>query len=299
MSKENALDIRAKFRFAKKLLRHRFERQRRVCPYCGVSSGLRMLRRKKLIMDILQCEVCHLIFRWPTDTPQEHEAYYQEEFAEDTPQVVPPKDDELRVLMQNNFLRSPLDINDKILALKALRPAGRVLDFGCSWAYGTYQIQQHGYDVMGFEISKPRAEYGRCLLGQKVIDTFDELHLMPKGSFDIIFSNHVLEHILPIGEALRMLTPLLAEDGIVFHVLPNFTGEKARTGLWLNWIGEEHPIAPTMEFFEYAVPRSGLQRLQFGSSPFDEALVAALTGRLVTRPTDGDELLVLAKKTSS
>jgi hypothetical protein len=91
-----------------------------------------------------------------------------------------------------------------------------------------------------------------------------------------------------------MLTRLLAKDGIVFHVLPNFSGGKARSELWLNWIGEEHPIAPTMEFFEYAVPRSGLQQLQFGSSPFDEKLIAALTGRLGAPSTDGDELLVLA-----
>jgi hypothetical protein len=176
MSKENGLDIGAKFRFARRMIHHRSTQQPRACPYCGPSSTLELVRRKKLIMDILQCKSCHLIFRWPTDTPQENETYYQDEFAEDTPQVVPPKHDELRALMQNNFLESALDINHKILVLKALRPAGRVLDFGCSWAYGTYQIQPHGYDVIGLEISKPRAEFGRRLLGQNVIDTLDELN---------------------------------------------------------------------------------------------------------------------------
>jgi ribosomal protein L37AE/L43A len=119
MSKENVFDIGAKFRFARRMVHHRMKGQPRVCPYCGPSSALKLVRRKKLIMDILQCEICHLIFRWPTDTPQEHDAYYQDEFAEDTPQVVPPKQDELRALMQNNFLRSSLDINHKILVLKA------------------------------------------------------------------------------------------------------------------------------------------------------------------------------------
>ena len=187
MSKENIFDFKAKFRFARKLIRHRLQRQPRVCPYCGPSSSLRLIRRKKLIMDILQCETCHLIIRWPTDTATEHEVHYHDEFAVDAPQIAFPGPDELSVLVQNNFLASPLDFNHKIRVLKALRPAGRVLDFGCSWAYGTYQLQRHGFDATGFEISKPRAGFGRERLGQKVIDSLEELASLPPNSFDIVF----------------------------------------------------------------------------------------------------------------
>ncbi|MBZ5698577.1 MAG: class I SAM-dependent methyltransferase [Acidobacteriia bacterium] len=297
MSKENIFDFKAKFRFARKLIRHRLQRQPRVCPYCGPSSTLRLIHRKKLIMDILQCETCHLIIRWPTDTPQEHDLYYQQEFAEDSPQVILPTPEELRALVQNDFLGSPLDINHKIRVLKALRPAGRVLDFGCSWAYGTYQFQRHGFDATGFEISKPRADHGRKNLGQKVIDSYEELHALPPASFDIIFTNHVVEHLPGIRNSLSLLAGLLSKDGFVFHVLPNFTGKRAKSGFWLKWIGEDHPIAPTIDFFEYAIPRSGLLSPVFGSSPFDENLIAALTGQPgAMLSTDGDELLVYAHK---
>jgi hypothetical protein len=109
-----------------------------------------------------------------------------------------------------------------------------------------------------------------------------------------------LEHILTIKDALIFLTRLLTDDGIAFHVLPNFTGRSARTGMWLKWIGEDHPIAPTIDFFRYAVPRSGLQAPIFGSSPFEERLIAALTDHPgATLSTDGDELLVYALKASS
>jgi len=300
MSKENIFDFKAKFRFARKLIRHRLQRQPRVCPYCGPSSSLRLIRRKKLIMDILQCETCHLIIRWPTDTPQEHDLYYQQEFAEDSPQVILPTPKELRVLVQNNFLGSPLDINHKIRVLKALRPAGRVLDFGCSWAYGTYQLQRHGFDATGFEISRPRADYGRTNLGQKVIDSFEELNALQPESFHIIFTNHVVEHLPDIRKSLSQLAGLLSKGGFVFHVLPNFTGKRAKSGFWLKWIGEDHPIAPTIDFFEYAIPRSGLLSPVFGSSPFDESLMAALTGQPgAMLSTDGDELLVYAHKAAS
>jgi 2-polyprenyl-3-methyl-5-hydroxy-6-metoxy-1,4-benzoquinol methylase len=297
MSKENAYDVRAKYRFVRRLLHHRFQRQPRVCPYCGPSSGLKRIRRKKLVMDILQCDVCHLIFRWPADTPQEHDVYYQRDYAGDSPQVVLPPPQELRGLMQTNFSGSPLDINHKIRVLRALRPSGRVLDLGCSWAYGTYQFAQQGYDASGFEISKRRAEYGRQQLHQKVIDSLDELYSLPSGSFDIIYSNHVVEHLPEIRTSFTQLARLLDKNGMVFHVLPNFTGKAGRSGLWLKWIGEDHPIAPTIPFFEYAIPASGLQPPTFGSNPFDEHLMEALLhqpGAAIS--TEGDELLVLAAK---
>ena len=292
--------ITSKFRFAKRMIRHRLERQPRSCPYCGPSSPVHLLRRKKFIMDILECGTCRLVFRWPMDSPQEHDVHYHDEFAIDAPQIALPGPEELRTLMHSNFVGSALDLNAKIRVLKALRASGRVLDFGCSWGYGTFQLRQHGYDAVGFEISKPRANYARKDLGLAVIDTLDELHSLPAGSFDIIFSNHVLEHILPIKDALISLTRLLTEDGIAFHVLPNFTGRSARAGMWLKWIGEDHPIAPTIDFFKYAVPRSELQAPIFGSSPFDERLIAALNGHPgATLSTDGDELLVYAPKASS
>jgi 2-polyprenyl-3-methyl-5-hydroxy-6-metoxy-1,4-benzoquinol methylase len=226
--------------------------------------------------------------------------YYQQEFAQDSPQVILPTPEELRALVQCDFLGSPLDINHKIRVLKALRPAGRVLDFGCSWAYGTYQFQRHGFDATGFEISKPRADYGRKNLGQNVIDSFEELNALPPESFHIIFTNHVVEHLPDIRSSLSLLAGLLSRGGFAFHVLPNFTGKRAKSGLWLKWIGEDHPIAPTIDFFGYAIPRSGLLSPVFGSSPFDENLIAALTGQPgAMLSTDGDELLVYAHKAAS
>src|SRR5260370_15583947 len=168
MSKQNAYDVGAKLRFAGRLIGHRFLRQPRICPYCGEASTLVLVRRKKILMDILRCDTCRLIFRWPVDTPQENEVYYQHLYAQDAPQVMLPGAEELQTLRRNNFLGSHLDLNHKIRVLKALRPGGKVLDYGCSWAYAAYQLRQHGFDGVGCEIAKPRAEYGRKQLEQTV-----------------------------------------------------------------------------------------------------------------------------------
>jgi 2-polyprenyl-3-methyl-5-hydroxy-6-metoxy-1,4-benzoquinol methylase len=295
MSRENSFDVKAKLRYVRRLLRHRWQGQPRVCPYCGPSSIVTLVRRKKLIAEILQCQTCHLWFRWPADTSTEHDTYYQEEFAGDSPQVALPDRAELGSLMEKNFAGSPLEIHTKVRVLRALRPGGRVLDFGCSWGYGTYQIQNQGFDAVGFEISKPRAEYGRSKMGLKIIDTFQELERLPARSFDVVFSNHVVEHLPNIADIFPLLTRLLKENGFVFHVLPNFMGEKARSGYWVKWIGEDHPVAPAIPFFEFAIPRAGLNKPVFGSNPFDDRMAQALKDRpRASLSTEGDELLVFA-----
>ena len=300
MSKENILDVSAKVRYVRQILRHRWQGQPRVCPYCGPSSTVKLVRRKKVIVEILQCQTCHLWFRWPADTPHEHDAYYQEEFAGDSPQVILPGTEELQRLKDTNFSGTPLDINNKVRVLHALKPGSRVLDFGCSWGYGTYQLQQHGFNTIGFEISRPRAEYARTKLNLEVIDSIEDFMRHPSGSFDIVFSNHVVEHLPDIGGLFTVITRLLKENGFVFHVLPNFTGRKARSGYWLKWIGQDHPIAPAMQFFDVAIPRAGLTMPIFGSGPFDDDLARALQGQPgASLSTEGDELLVYARKPAS
>jgi SAM-dependent methyltransferase len=299
VSRENTLDVKAKFRYIRRLLHHRWHGQPRVCPYCGPGSVVSLVRRKKWVVEILQCRTCHLWFRWPSDTPTEHDKYYQEEFAGDSPQVILPASDELDLLMNTNFSGSPLDINNKVRVLCALCPRSRVLDFGCSWGYGTYQLQQHGFDAVGFEISKPRADYGRAKMGLKIIDAIEELVALPTGRFDIVFSNHVVEHLPDIATMLPLLTRLLNENGFAFHVLPNFMGKKARSGYWVKWIGEDHPIAPAMPFFDYAIPCAGLEKPIFGSSPFDDQMAHALKNYpRAMLPVEGDELLVFARKSA-
>jgi 2-polyprenyl-3-methyl-5-hydroxy-6-metoxy-1,4-benzoquinol methylase len=249
--------------------------------------------RKKLIVDILQCGKCQLIFRWPSDTPEELNAHYENQYATAAPQVRLPGREELQELVQVDFAPLFRDVIHKIQLLRSLKPKGRVLDYGCSWGYATCLLRKYGYDATGFEISKTRAAYAREHLALPVIDSPAELGAIPSGSFDIIYSNHVLEHLPSIGDTLALFARLLRDDGMAFHILPNFTGKTARSGMWLAWIGEDHPIAPTVEFFERALPVVGLRRFQFASSPFDEFTVnqSQAHGKL-----EGDELLIIAGK---
>jgi 2-polyprenyl-3-methyl-5-hydroxy-6-metoxy-1,4-benzoquinol methylase len=290
--------VRSKSRFARRMLWHRLRGQPRVCPYCGTSSSVRFLQRKKIIMDILECAECHLIFRWPQDTEAELDVHYQNQYAVDFPQVRLPDPKTLPALQAENFVSwfGP-DLKHKIDIIKMIRPAGRILDYGCSWGYASCLLQQSGYSVVGLEISKPRAAYAREHLGLHAIDSVEAIEALPAGSFDIVYSNHVLEHLPSIGRVLASFARLLAPDGITINALPNFLGNVRRTGMWLYLIGEDHPIAPGVEFFKKALPAAGLSRFAFASSPYDAATIAAMTLRSSqTSQLDGDELLFVAQK---
>lgn len=289
--------LTTKFRYGKRMLGHRLRGQSRVCPYRGPGSPISRLQRKKLIVDILQCDNCRLIFRWPADTLEELDQQYDSQYAQEAPQVRLPEPRELPALLDADFAPLFGDLRHKISVLRAIKPSGRVLDYGCSWGYATSLLRKNDYETTGFEISKRRAAYARKHLGVPVLDSLTELESLPEGSFDIIYSNHVLEHVPSIGKTLRLFARLLCSDGVAFHILPNFTGKTARSGLWLAWIGEDHPIAPTVEFFEKALPAAGLGRFRLGSSPFDADTIAAIQGKPGRHSQlEGDELLIVAEK---
>jgi hypothetical protein len=165
----------AKSRFAAKLLWGRISRQPRLCPYCGELGEAELLHRKKRVMDILRCRNCLLIYRWPRESIAENRDYYQKRYVGGAVTYLPDAH-AIAEMRAKHFKGHPnLDLSTKMRVLKALKVSGRVLDYGCSWGYGVYQLLAEGFDATGFEISRPRADYGRRNLGFRIITEQSEL----------------------------------------------------------------------------------------------------------------------------
>jgi SAM-dependent methyltransferase len=292
----SAMTSAAKLPFLRRMIRHRLSHRKAACPYCGESSRLQRIARKKLVLDVLQCEQCLLMFRWPVETREEFYTFYQGEYAEGAITDV-PLPDELARLCLTEFRGGPLDLAGKIKIVRALVPAGRALDYGCSWGYGVHQLRQAGFDALGFEISARRAAFGRTGLGVEILENREALESLPEGSFDVLFSNHVVEHLPDLGAAFEQFRRLLRREGLLFLVLPNFDGERARHGSLIRWIGAAHPVAPTRKFFLRNLPTHAFADVRCGSGPFTETAVEQISqGRFDALPTEGDELLVIARK---
>ena len=120
-----------------------------TCPNCGCAE-ISALARKYLVTRLVRCARCKLLFRTPTTSKEENDAFYQAEYAEGFTTDM-PSDEKLRDYLESGF-PSEKDYGryvDVVHAASA-RPQLRLFDFGCSWGYGSYQFTQHGFDVEAF-----------------------------------------------------------------------------------------------------------------------------------------------------
>jgi SAM-dependent methyltransferase len=209
------------------------------CPYCN-SPNTRLAARKYFVLQLRQCRDCALRFRWPKQTPEFSEKYYQRAYKEGTYTTDLPDKETLDRYIASGFMGSPKDFSSSIGVLKTLLPQGRVLDYGCSWGYGTFQLNLAGYEALGFEISKPRAAEGRAALGVEIVDNLEHLEAMPSASLDGIYASHVLEHLQSLKEVFAFFARVLKPHGIAMVLVPNCGGKSARelgTG-WSPMINE-------------------------------------------------------------
>lgn len=201
-----------------------------------------------------------------------------------------PDDDSLRDLMSRGFAGTERDYSRFVQIFDALGVSrgAKVLEFGCSWGYGAWQLRQAGYEVQAYEISRPRCRYAREKLG---VDANHELEALGKG-FDLIFSSHVLEHVDSLGASLDFLEARLNPGGLMVHVTPNGSLDY-RAAAPRNWHllwGEVHPQLLDEEF---CLRRYRKRPALIGATPSDLEVLRDWI-RKTTKVLDlrGSELLI-------
>ncbi len=212
-----------------------------ACPSCGGTDS-NVIARKWVVTELRRCRQCRLLFRAPVTPPERVESYYQEDYESGMTTRMPCQD-ELRRLQAEGFRGTEKDFTRYIAILSALgvAPGSHVLDYGCSWGYGTWQLQQAGYVAVGFEVSEPRARYAAEKLGVNVSSRLPASAARP---FDAGFSAHVLEHVAGVAAAFEMTMRLLRPvTGIFIAITPNGCMERKRRDpqRWRNAWGLKHP----------------------------------------------------------
>lgn len=271
-------------------------RQDKSCPYCGAADTTRW-GKDAIILQIRECRACRLRFTWPKTGARFNRFFYNWLYDERGATDLPPES-EIPGLLAKSFRGTLHDLSGKIEIVRALVPAGKVLDYGCSWGYGTWQLAQFGYDATGFEPSVPRAEYGRKNLGIRILGTNEELD-REDGLYDAVFTSHVFEHLPNPGPSFDRVARLLKPGGWFIGLVPNCDGENARReGLrWGPMYGMKHVLSLDHDFFARALPQHGFESPVFFSEPYDPPRIAerARAGAGAPRP-GGDELLFIARR---
>jgi 2-polyprenyl-3-methyl-5-hydroxy-6-metoxy-1,4-benzoquinol methylase len=265
---------------------------RRACPDCG-SQRTSLVRRKMFVTELRRCENCELQFRAPVDPPDVDERFYQSEYRSGFTTDC-PSDADLKRWQLNDFRDIGKDFSERINLLRALGIAperSRVLDFGCSWGYGTWQLAKAGFEVTGSEISKARARFGREKLQLNIVESLEEL----RRDFDVFFSAHVIEHLSRPRIAVEAARRLLRPGGFFVSFTPNGCGDCMQhnpASFHRSW-GRVHPSYMDERYWFRAFHDC---KCLVVASPYDLVDISNWTQKENCRLTlNGSELLFVAK----
>ena len=270
----------------------RLTRAHQACPSCG-SVKSTTADRKYVVARLERCLECDLLYRTPISSAEEQARYYQDAYKHGFTTDLPDSAS-LTELKKNRFNGTEKDYTERIQLLKAATgdKRGRLLDFGCSWGYGTWQLQQAGWDTVGFEISKPRCAYARDKVGVNAHDDLDAI----TGTFDVFFSSHVLEHVPSITSTLAFAFSKLNKGGIFLSFIPNGSEafREADYESWHQLWGLDHPNFLDDKFFVRQL--AGHQSF-LASTPVSGDAVKAWAAARQSAKGDlrGSELVVLVK----
>lgn len=264
----------------------------RACPSCGAAAA-NVQDVKYFVTRLCRCSDCGLLYRVPTTSEKENEEFYQQEYEQGFTTEL-PDDEKLNTLLSSGFKGSPIDYAAYVDVLEALggKPGERLLDFGCSWGYGSYQLMRAGYTVKAFEISRPRCRYAREKLGVDAVDSMEALG----GPFDIFFSCHVLEHVPSVADTIAFAWRVLRHGGLFIGFTPNGTSafRREQPEAWHQSWGEVHPQILDEVFCRAAFPSS----LLLASPPYDPGALRAWSGDgcRELNTGSGGELLIASRK---
>ncbi len=259
-----------------------------VCPACS-SQRTVPLKRKALVTGLYGCKDCHLMFRVPKNTTQENRAFYQEEYEEGFTTDCPSEND-LSDLMAKSFKGTEKDYSEYIEVVRAagIKSGQVLLDYGCSWGYGSWQFTRAGFNVYSYEISQPRALYAASRLASRMLAEPEQI---PEKA-DCFFSAHVIEHLPNPRILWDKVTKVLKPDGLIVLLMPNGESslEKTKEDYHSLW-GQVHPLLLSAAALSAMARKYGFQGSAH-SRPFDFSKIASQEpGEL-----GGDELLFIARR---
>ncbi|MFG0284555.1 MAG: class I SAM-dependent methyltransferase [Phycisphaerales bacterium JB039] len=111
--------------------------------------------------------------------------------------------------------RPVYDLNFRVFR-PYINPGDRVLDFGCGNGGLLVRIRDHGADAEGLEVNAAAAAVAEGL----GLHVYRQLEEVPAARYDVIVSNHVLEHVRDPSSTLEKLRAKLRPGGRLVMKLP-------------------------------------------------------------------------------
>ncbi len=223
-----------------------------TCPACGSNkihysyTGRTGRIKEENVWTLDACEECDHEFMNPQPTWEELGRYYSPDYSPYEASTAEEEDDEVvaRARQTSEF---------RHLRIKA---GDRLLDVGCGGGYYLRIVRRMGVEAEGIEPSAYAADVARQTGLPIFCGTLEEyVARAPEKRFDVITSNHVLEHVPEPVETLEAMRRVLAPGGLIWISVPNAQCQACRT-LRDRWHSTDLPFH-LMQFSPESLRRSG------------------------------------------
>lgn len=189
-----------------------------ACDLCGSTGHVTVCdydrRLKKL--ETVACSTCGLMRTNPMPSEQEIIDYYKNLYRLDYGMTASKP-------TRRHLNRSHRQARDRLALLApVLSKPARILDFGSGAGVFLHHAQQAGHDVLGVEPGEQFANFAVSEFGVPVINAVWEQTDLP-GTFDVITTVEVIEHLRTPVRALRWLAAALKDDGVLYVTVPDMS----------------------------------------------------------------------------
>jgi 2-polyprenyl-3-methyl-5-hydroxy-6-metoxy-1,4-benzoquinol methylase len=229
---------------------------------------------------LYRCEVCDLISPDPLPSEAEARASYEGYGHYAEPAELARDVERKRVQARRLVRRLRRQLGPRF-------QGARLLEVGC--AAGALLVslaEERALSVHGVEPDRVNAAVARERLGDRIrVGTLESVR-HEEQSFDVVYADQVIEHVLDPGRFLAECRRVLAPGGVLLLATPNFAGLSARVlGLgWKELIPREHIRMFTPRALRFYLERADLRRVR-----------VATQGLFPIRRRDGRDLLPLCR----
>jgi SAM-dependent methyltransferase len=213
------------------------------CPMCEGGEAAIVMRGAHGY-PILRCGACGLVYTDARDAPPSQELY-------------PAFDQSDTATLRRVRGALAVFLRQRAALVRAVKPAGRLLDFGCGAGAFARYMAERGYETVGLEpvsLGAPR-RLGSLTLLRQPLDGGGDI-----GQFDVITLWQVLEHLPRPVETLRALARHLKPDGAMVISVPNYGSlqRKVFGGSWFHLDPPRHLLHFDAETLRGCLARAGL-----------------------------------------
>ena len=194
---------------------------------------------------ITKCKHCSFVFSREEASKEELKNYYD----------VYPMENKISDITNQRY-------NEILDLFEPFRHSSKLFEFGCGEGYFLEIARKRNWVVAGTEISKPLLEKCRNK-NITVYDNFENIPLSEKGTYDILVSIEVIEHLSPPLLFTNFFNSILRDGGGLYMTTPNFNclsrfilGRK-----WNNIIYPEHLCYYSAKTMKLTLNKSGFEQV--------------------------------------